>query len=429
MKHLIFTFMILPALVSAFTITEAIKQTIETSPQIKMREAELNSENELLTSVKSGYLPSIDLSYSIGPETTQTIANFREDVDVVRQEASATLTQNIFTGFDTMNGVEQQEARISSVGNTLADTANSIALETATAYIDLLRNKEFLDISRKNVDVHKKYLDQIQESVDAGVGRASDAKQTLSRYESAQSVYYLSKQNYDNAVSSFKRLLPVNLESNSIDKPDIGELPADSLEELTSMALEYNPRVHVSKSDILFAEAALRRSNAPYYPKLDVVAQGYWNKGLNGFDRHSAYDEGSGYNALLILSYNIFNGLNDRANKEANRYRLLNQQSSLADSKRYVKAFTQIAWQTFNSIEIQLVHINKNIIASAETVAAYQEEHSLGRRSIIDLLNIELEYNAAQNRKVTAQYDRILAYYQLLAHTGKLLETVDATSN
>lgn len=418
---------IAPALLSALTIDEAIYQTINTNPQMSIKKAELNTENELLTSAKSGYLPSIDLSYSIGPETTQTIANFRKDVAVTRQEASATLTQNLFTGFDTMNGVEQQEARISSAGNSVADSANSIALETATAYINLLRNKEFLNISKENVEVHKKYLDQIQESVDAGVGRSSDAKQTLSRYENAQSVYHLSKQNYDNSISSFQRLLPVDLQSNPINKPTIGKLPVDNLEELTNMALLFNPLVHVSESDLRFAEAALRRSNAPYYPKLDVVAQAYWNQGLNGIPDTARYDEASGYNALLVLSYNIFNGLNDSANKEANRYRLVNQQSTLADSKRYIEAFTQIAWQTYNSTQTQLIHIDRNIMASAETVAAYQEEHSLGRRSIIDLLNIELEYNAAKNRKVTAEYDRILAYYQILTHTGKMLETMNVT--
>ena len=73
-------------------------------------------------------------------------------------------------------------------------------------------------------------------------------------------------------------------------------------------------------------------------------------------------------------------------------------------------------------------------ITSAETqisdfeeyfLADYQKENELGRRSIIDLLNIELEYNAARNRKVTADYDNILSYYQILSYTGKMLEEMN----
>jgi adhesin transport system outer membrane protein len=73
----------------------------------------------------------------------------------------------------------------------------------------------------------------------------------------------------------------------------------------------------------------------------------------------------------------------------------------------------------------QLVYIDKNIEASARTVSDYQQEHELGRRSIIDLLNIELEYNNARNRKANTKYDNLTAYYQILSYTGKMLEEMN----
>ncbi|MDD2653296.1 MAG: TolC family protein [Sulfurimonas sp.] len=135
----------------------------------------------------------------------------------------------------------------------------------------------------------------------------------------------------------------------------------------------------------------------------------------------------SGYNALVVLSYNIFNGFADKATKEASRHRLLNKNSTLADARRYIRAYTEIAWQTLESTKQQLVHLDNTIKSSGETVADYEKEHELGRRSIIDLLNIELEYNSAKNRKVTAEYDRLIAYYQILAYTGKILEEMNIT--
>jgi adhesin transport system outer membrane protein len=417
------------------TIDEAVQETIKTNPQVEIKKAELETEKELLTATKSDYLPKVDLSYSVGPETTQTIGNSRDRVDETRQDASATLTQNVFAGFDTMYAVDQQKALVLSAANGVQESANSIALETVTAYVDILRNKELLDISKQNVDVHKKYLDQIKEKVDAGVGRSSDYKQTLSRYENAQSIYFLNEQNYKNSLYSFQRILPGDISIESLVKPTVGALPVQSLEELTALALENNPTIHLSHANVQSAEAALSRSNASYYPRADLKAQSYWNKNLNGFSKDAngpssppkAFVEENGYNVLLVISFNLFNGLADSANKEANRHRLLKQHSALSDSKRYVEAYAKIAWQTFESTGQQLVHIEKNIQASAETVANYQEENDLGRRSIIDLLNIELEYNAAQNRKVTAEYDRLLSYYQILTHSGKILEAMNVT--
>ena len=430
-RSILLSIVLLPALVSAMSITEAVQKSVETHPQIQVKKEELNAQKESLTIVRSDYLPSVDLSYSVGPETTKNANVARVKTDLTRQDASAVLSWNLFAGLNTKYGVEQQEALILSAGDNVQDSANTLALETAEAYVNVLRNKELLNIAKENVEVHKKYLDQIKIKADAGVGRNSDYKQTLSRYENAKSVMFLAEQNYDNALYSFKRILPGDVSASDLDKPSTGAMPAETLDALVELAMQNNPTIAVSKDNIKVAKAALSRSNSPYYPRADIVAEAYWNKNVNGIEANTPptgsllYDENDGYNALLVLNYNIFNGLADSATKQVNQHKLLQKNSTLADSERYIKAFTQIAYQTYQSTKIQLAHIDANIKAAGETVADYQQENELGRRSIIDLLNIELEYNAARNRKVTADYDNLLAYYQILSYTGKILEEMN----
>ena len=434
MKKVMSLLLLIPVMIYAMSIEEAVQNAISTNPKIEVKQESLSSEKELLSTSKSDYLPSLDLSYSVGPESTKTIANSREDVDVVRQEASATLTQNIFAGFDTVEAVKQQKALILLADESVKETANSVALEMVTAYIGVLKNKELLDIAQKNIDVHKKYLDQMKEKIDSGVGRSSDYKQTLSRYENTQSTYYLNEQNYKNSFYEFQRVLPGEISASSLTKPLTAQLPAQNIEDLVSMALKNNPTVHKSNANINYARATLERSGAFYYPSLDLQAQTYWNKNVNGYSKDdegrgftNPYVEENGYNAMLILNYNIFNGLADTSTEESNRHKLLQEKSTLVDTKRYIESITKTAWQVFESTKVQLVHIERNIEASSETVKQYQQEHDLGRRSIIDLLNIELEYNAAQNRKVIAEYNRILAYYQILSFTGEILPAMSVS--
>jgi len=432
MKHsLLLSMVLMPALVSAMSITEVVQKSVETHPQIQVKKEELDVQKKSLTVVRSDYLPSLDVSYAVGPEITKTIANQRKQADLIRQNASATLTLNVFSGLNTKYGVEQQEALILSAGDGVKNTANTLALEAVEAYINVLKNQELFKIAKENVSVHEKYLKQIKTKVDAGVGRNSDYKQTLSRLENAKSVMYLAKQNYDNSISSFQRILPGDISATDLEQPTVGEMPADTLDAIVELSMKNNPTIKVSQDDVKAARAALSRSNSAYYPTADIVAKAYWNKEAHGVSTASDnpvisnYDEDSGYNALLVFNYNIFNGLADSAKKEVNQHKLLQKSSTLADSKRYIKAYTQIAFQTYQSTKEQLAHIDNNIKASAETVADYQKENELGRRSIIDLLNIELEYNAARNRKVTAKYDNLLAYYQILSYTGKMLEEMN----
>ncbi len=421
----------MPALLSAITIAEVVQNTIKTHPQIQVQKNSLKVEEERLTQVRAGYLPSIDLSYSVGPESTKTPSNQEEQADMTRQDASATLTQSVFSGLDTMYGMEEQEALILSAGSQVEESANSLALEAATAYLNVLKTLSLYNIAKENVKVHDKYLKQIKEKVDAGIVRNSDYEQTLSRYESAKSSEYLAQQNYLIAVYSFERVLP-NINPEDLEKPTIGIMPAEDADALVEVAMKNNPTIDVSLNEIDAAKSALSRAKAPYYPTADIVLNAYWNENVHGIAYDSTtggndadYINDQGASGMLVFNYNIFNGLADSANKQANQYLLLQEKATLADAKLFIKANTKIAWVTYDMTKKQLVYIDKNIAASGKTVSDYQKENELGRRSIIDLLNIELEYNNARNRKVNTTYENLTAYYQILSHTGKMLEEMN----
>lgn len=81
-RSILLSMALVPALVSAMSLTEAVQKSVQTHPQIEMKKEDRNAQKELLTRAKAGYLPSVDLSYSVGPEVTKTINNERERVRV-----------------------------------------------------------------------------------------------------------------------------------------------------------------------------------------------------------------------------------------------------------------------------------------------------------------------------------------------------------
>ena len=427
-RSLLLSLVLLPLLANAVSIDEVVQKSVQTHPQIQMEQENYLAEKELLTRVKAGYLPSVDLSYTVGPEVTKTPANNRARASLTQQQSSVTLTQNVFRGLGDMYGISQQKAVVLSSNDKVKESANTLALEAATAYLEVLKTYNLLQVAKENVAVHKKYLDQIKKSVNAGVGRTSDYKQTLSRYESALSIQYLTEQNYVNAISSFKRIYPGDVTAQDLQTPTVGEMPAQDVNALVEIALQDNPTIKVSHDDINAAKSALKKSNAPFYPTADIQLKSYWNNDLHGVGYNGQEGTDSGYSALLVLNYNIFNGLADSSARQASKHRLLNKDYTLADAQRFIKANTEIAWQTYMLTKKQLIYIKNYIKSASETVADYYQEHNLGRRSIIDLLNIELEYNNARNAKVTAEYDNLIAYYQILSYTGKILENSDVNS-
>jgi len=427
MRYLISAAFLLPSLVSAFTISEAVQQTIQTNPKIYVKKAVLNSEKELLSKEKSAYLPSVDISYSVGRERTRMIANRRQSVTNTIQNVNAAVTENIFEGFKTISGVKKQKALILSAEKNVQSVVNNIALDAASAYLNVIKNQHLAKIAKENVAVHKKYLDQIKVRVDAGAARKSDYKQTLSRYENAQSSFYFAEQNYKNAITTFQKILNIKVDPDTFEAPSIDRLPSQNIDDLVQLALKNNPELLKKYADIKSAQAVVAQSKANYYPKVDLKLQSYWHKNLNGIVTTATrpYNTEDSYSAQAVVSYNIFRGFSDKAIIESNKYKLIEKQHTLADSKRDIVAGVKTAWQTYMSTKTQILYIKKNIIASRETVQDYHEEYNLGRRSIIDLLNIELENNAAENRLITTTYNHYIAYYQLLTYTNKLLEEMN----
>jgi len=429
MRYIIASALTLPSLLSALTISQVVQQTIETNPKIYVKKAVLSSEKTLLTKEKSGYLPSVDLYYSAGRERSRMISNSRDTVINTTQNMTGTVSENIFEGFKTQSGVDKQKALIVSAEKNVQNVINNTALDAAAAYINIIKNKYLTKIAKKNVAVHKKYLAQIKERVDAGVARKSDYKQTLSRYANAQSNFYFAQQNYKNAITSFQKILDIKVNPNSFEEPSIDKLPTQNIGELIKIALERNPELLMNHADIKSAQALVVQSKASYYPKVDLKLQSYWHKNLNGIvtNGNNPYDTEDSYSAQAVLSYNIFRGFSDKAVVESNKYKLLEKQDILADLRRRVIADVKTAWQTYNSTKEQMIFLTQQIEASKETVKDYHQEYNLGRRSIVDLLNIELEYNSAKNRFVKAKYEHYLSYYKLLTYINNMLEEMNVS--
>jgi adhesin transport system outer membrane protein len=360
-RSLLLSLALLPLLANALSIDEVVQQTVKTHPQVQMNQENYLAEKELLTRVKSGYLPSVDLSYTVGPEVTKTPANNRARASLTQQQSSVTVTQNVFTGLGDKYGIAQQKAVVSSSNDKVKESENKLALEAATAYLEVLKTYNLVRVNKENVAVHKKYLDQIEKSVNAGVGRTSDYKQTLSRYQNALNIRYLAEQNYVNAISSFKRIHPGEVNISDLGKPAVGAMPADNMAALVKIALQNNPTIKVSYDDIQAAQAGVKKSNAPFFPTADIQLKSYWNEDVHGVGYNGQEGKDTGYSALLILNYNIFNGLADSSARQASKHRLLNKDYTLADAQRFIKANTEIAWQTYNLTKKQLIYISNYV--------------------------------------------------------------------
>ena len=99
-------------------------------------------------------------------------------------------------------------------------------------------------------------------------------------------------------------------------------------------------------------------------------------------------------------------------------------------TKEYQRAYTErrnvnqavrLAWNIDQAEKVKKDFLNEHLSLSAETLSAFKDEYHLGRRTLLDLLNMENEYHAAEIANVESEYSELSAYYRIAQATGVLI--------
>ncbi len=394
------------------SIEEVVQNSLTTNPHMKQKISEYRSSLYDLDKANAGFKPTITLNGGIGPEHTERKAsNPTEKNDLIRKEASLIMTENLFSGFHTLNNITEQKARIESTQFYTLQEANALTLQTVQMYLAVVKNKELLDLEYENLKTHERIHKMMREKMVAGYGRRADLEQSEARMAQASSNYIAQLNNYQDAVINFERLSGQIL--TPTEKLASPVLPATSLEELIQTAFSHNPTILVEHANVSTKKARYEKDKSSFYPIIDAELSTHYKNNIDGYE-----NDDNSYRGLLKLSYNLYNGGNDEAISLQNLQNITSQELSLNEQQRAVVEKLKLAWMSYqyNSNRIRCLKLHRDL--SKKTANSYAEEYQLGRRTLLDLLNIELEYTNARKEVAIAESELQTASYRILESTG-----------
>jgi adhesin transport system outer membrane protein len=397
------------------TLESAVNDAVINNPEFRAEVKRYHSYQSDLRGSKSGYLPSIDLKAGIGYEEVdnQSIDNTGEGL--TRKEASISLTQNLFNGFGDVNEVKRQEYRTNAQAFSAIASANDIALETIESYIDLLKEQEFRQLALENMRTHQQIFEQITQRNNAGIGDQVEVDQASARLALAESNYAAAENNYFDAQARFRRVLGRDPD-NMLVKPVFQEPLPDSLEEATEFALNEHPTLRTANNDVLETEYQYKAASRFHYPSVDLVVEQTFDHDISGV-------EGKDHNlqAMLRLSYNLYSGGRDSADKDRTQHEYQEANEVRDNTRRQVVENLRYAWNAKTYVEQQLSYIEQHIKLTYDTLTGYRNQFTLGRRTLLDLLNTENEYYSATQNLISSEYELLKANYRVMAGMGTLL--------
>jgi len=106
-------------------------------------------------------------------------------------------------------------------------------------------------------------------------------------------------------------------------------------------------------------------------------------------------------------------------------YKMKEAQDVKNNALRQLNEELRLSWNALQNAEKQ-VPIAKDYADRSRTVRiAYQEQFSLGDRSLLDMLDSENEVFTAQRRYIELQFIEMFTTYRINARTGTLLKAMN----
>jgi len=402
-------------------LSQAVSVGVMTNPEYGNVAASRRATDEELNQAKALYLPSIDLHADGGIERTDspsTRATGDDDKTFGRYSSSLTLTQLLFDGWGTKYEIERQKNRVQSSAYRVTETAELTGLNIVEAFLEVMRQRELLSITRDNVAEHVSIMSMIEEGVNAGRSTQADLEQIKARLAAARAAESTTRQQLRDAETSFLKNvgdMPKDLVMPAIPVNAV----APDVEAEVKAAFAGSPTLKVRTSDIDVATSEYQGTGSTLYPKFNLQLGGAAGRNLSGIEGRD-----NSASALVTMDWNLYRGGGDVARVREYKHRRQEAKEVRTIAARNLESDVRQTWASMVSAGERAKEFASQAAANGEVVRAYKDQFSLDRRTLLDVLDAQNELFVSRSNTINAEFLEIFSVYRLLALKGQLLPTL-----
>jgi outer membrane protein len=439
----------------AWSLQDCINYALDNNIQIKQsRINTLYYENQL-NQAKYDLLPNLNgtVSYGIsfGRALDQTTYEFTQDQTVQSVNPSISSSVTLFNGLIQKNTIDQRTWEFKSSLENLEKLKNDISLNIAGQYLQILFNKELLNVSNEQLEITAAQVERTKALVDAG----SLARGNLLEIEAQQAADELAVINAENNLTLSYLNLAQLLELDSIEgfaivDPEIEDISEENLvvsvSQIYTEAVGILPQIRASQFDLEGAREGLEIAQGSRLPRLGLTVSygtgfsdirqtvvstevqripiGQTEGGETVFatstvPQYGAYPLGEQFtdnastSLFLNLNIPIFNNFqvknsisNARLNIDNSQLELENQKNILYKEIQQAYADAVAALKRFRSSE-------KALESMQESFKYTSEKYEVGLVNAVD-------FNIAQSQLIQTQSELLQAKYDFIFKTSIL---------
>lgn len=412
----------------AENLMQVYQQARLSNPELRKSAADRDAAFEKINEARSPLLPQLGLG------ADYTYSNGYRDANGVNSNATSAslqLTQSIFD-MSKWRALTLQEKSAGIQDVTYQTDQQTLILNTATAYFNVLNAIDVLSYTQAQKDAVYRQLDQTTQRFNVGLVAITDVQNARSQYDTVLANEVTARNNLDNAVEQLRQvtgnyypeLASLNVDGFKTNKPQ-------AVNALLKEAENRNLSLLQARLSQDLAREQIRLAQDGHLPTLDLTAStGVSDTTYNGSGTHgnansrNAYDDSNmGQNKIgLSFSLPLYQGGMVNSQVKQAQYNFVGASEQLESAHRSV---VQTVRSSFNNINASISSINayKQAVVSAQSsLDAMEAGYSVGTRTIVDVLDATTTLYNAKQQLANARYTYLINQLNVKSALGTLNE-------
>jgi outer membrane protein len=411
------------------TMDLALVQAYRNNPQLNSQRAATRATDENVPTALAGYRPRVSGTASLTDQYLDNLTRAGTDPRtggalyiqqkgaIALQSYGLTATQTLFNGLQTAGRTRQAEGQVFSARETLRTTEQNVLLSAATAYMNLLQTAAILELQRSNVNVLEVTLRQTRDRFTAGEVTRTDVAQAESRLSGGRSQLSLAESNYVTAQAQYQQVIGAPPPARLAPAPPIDRLSPRTLEGAIARGRTEHPLITTAMYNVDIALQQVKIAEGALSPTLAAVGNVQKNFGST---QSLLLLESLTASVAAQLTVPIYQGGAEYAAIRQSKETLGQRRLDLDTARDQVQATVTQGWGQLEAAKAQIDATTSQVTAAEVALNGVREEARVGQRTTLDVLNAQQDLVNARVALVTAQRDRVVASYTVLAATGAL---------
>ncbi len=409
----------------AENLTGALIKAYVNNPTINSSRASVRAADENVPKANAGYLPNISANGNMGvahfngneilPGANGQLESLGFTTGYYPRAYGATITQNVFDGYQTINRIRSAESGVLESRAGLRLSEQSTLLDGVTAYMDVLRDTALLELQRNNVQVLQEQLRETRDRFTVGEVTRTDVAQAEASLSSAQAQELQAEATLETSIAHYRQVIGEQPTRLAPVKPIMQPLPR-TLEESVRVSQIEHPQVVGDLHAVDVAELAIKVDEGKLYPQVGVQGQVAQSFDVNSTPGQRAFI------ASLIgnITIPIYQGGEEYASIRQDKEKLSQAELTLDQDRDAVRRNVVQFWG-LNQAQVGVIRAARAAVSANEVaLAGVREEAKVGQRTTLDVLNAQQALLQARSNLVTAEHDAVVYSYSLLSAIGRL---------